>query len=416
MRNSDILKLGMINDKKETLRKISSDIKIFEEEHKNLVEKKEKLESEIGNVKTSEEKYDSLRLEVQELQRHEELNVGMEVVVKQRDSERNKNILKQIVREIEEISENLKEVTEDLDEKQTILEDKNDNDKMLKEKFKKILEDKNQFQEKIHFYERDVLHKQNEKHLLEEKINNLKIEKAQFAAQKEAIESEGREFAGAKIIARVSLEELRKRLEEAQLTIARLGTVNLKALEVYDEIKKAYEEVQLKVNTILAEKEEIIKVIEDIDKKKKKAFLQTLEQLNALFSRNFSQLSDKVIATLEPVDKEKLFESGVEMLIKVGKGKFFDTSSLSGGEKSLISLSLIFAIQEYKPYCFYIFDEIDAALDRRNSERLALLLKRYMNRGQYIIITHNDSLITESPTIYGVSMQDKISKVVSLEV
>lgn len=104
------------------------------------------------------------------------------------------------------------------------------------------------------------------------------------------------------------------------------------------------------------------------------------------------------------------------MLIKVGKGKYFDTNSLSGGEKSLISLSLIFAIQEYKPYCFYIFDEIDAALDRRNSERLAILLKRYMNKGQYIVITHNDSIITESPTIYGVSMQDKISKVVSLEI
>ena len=100
------------------------------------------------------------------------------------------------------------------------------------------------------------------------------------------------------------------------------------------------------------------------------------------------------------VDKEKLFESGVDMLIKVGKGKYFDTNSLSGGEKSLISLSLIFAIQEYKPYCFYTFDEIDAALDRRNSERLAGLLKRYMNQGQYIIITHNDSLITEAPVIF----------------
>ena len=166
----------------------------------------------------------------------------------------------------------------------------------------------------------------------------------------------------------------------------------------------------------MLEKQEILKVIEDIDKKKKKAFLETLSKINELFSRNFSQLSDKGIATLEPFDKEKLFDSGVEMLIKVGKGKYFDTHSLSGGEKSLISLALIFAIQEYRPYCFYIFDEIDAALDRRNSERLAGLLKRYINRGEYIIITHNDSLITEAPLIYGVSMQDKISRVISLQV
>ena len=105
----------------------------------------------------------------------------------------------------------------------------------------------------------------------------------------------------------------------------------------------------------------------------------------------------------EKNEKEKSLEEdneGIDMIIKVGKGKYFDTNSLSGGEKALISLSLIFAIQEYRPYCFYILDEIDAALDRRNSERLAGLLKKYMNKGQYIIITHNDSLITESPVIY----------------
>ena len=200
------------------------------------------------------------------------------------------------------------------------------------------------------------------------------------------------------------------------MLIARVGSVNLRALEVYENVKVEYDKVQEKVDIILLEKEEILKVIGDIDKKKRRVFAKTLEELNTLFSRNFSQLSTKGIASLEPVDPEDSLKGGIEMIIKVGKGKYFDTHSLSGGEQSLISLSLIFAIQEYKPYPFYIFDEIDAALDRRNSERLAALLKRYMNKGQYIIVTHNDSLITESPVIYGVSMQEKISKVVSLEV
>jgi chromosome segregation protein len=347
--------------------------------------------------------------------RHEEANVGMEVTLKQRDIERNKNIFKQIVRELEESSLALNELTKTIEDKQARLDEKTDQDTSLKERFKKTLEEKNAFQEKIHFYERDLMHKQNEKHLSEERTNNLKIERAQYLAQKEAIEQESKDLKEAKIL-RMTLEELRKKLDETLRIIQNIGTVNMKSLEVYDNIKQEYEKIQEKVDTIMREKEEILKVIEDIDKKKKKSFMQTLEQLNTLFSRNFSQLSDKGIATLEPVDKENLFEAGVEMLIKVGKGKYFDTNSLSGGEKSLISLSLIFAIQEYKPYSFYIFDEIDAALDRRNSERLAALLKRYMNQGQYIIITHNDSLITESPVIYGVTMQDKISKVVSLEV
>jgi len=77
---------------------------------------------------------------------------------------------------------------------------------------------------------------------------------------------------------------------------------------------------------------------------------------------------------------------------------------------------LIFAIQEYRPYSFYIFDEIDAALDKRNSERLSTIIKNYMKNAQYILITHNDSLITEATSIYGVSMQDGVSKVISLKV
>jgi len=81
-----------------------------------------------------------------------------------------------------------------------------------------------------------------------------------------------------------------------------------------------------------------------------------------------------------------------------------------------VALSLIFAIQELNPYCFYILDEIDAALDKRNSERLAGLLKKYMQKGQYIIITHNDEVILSADNLYGVSMHDGVSKIISMRV
>ena len=127
-------------------------------------------------------------------------------------------------------------------------------------------------------------------------------------------------------------------------------------------------------------------------------------------------MSAKGTVSLEPQDKKEVFNAGLDITIKVGVGKRFDVTSLSGGEQTLVALSLIFAIQEYNPYCFYIFDEIDAALDRRNSEKLAYLLKKHMRQGQYLIITHNDSIISESSNVlYGVSMQEGISKVLSLE-
>jgi chromosome segregation protein len=169
--------------------------------------------------------------------------------------------------------------------------------------------------------------------------------------------------------------------------------------------------------TIKKEKLEILNVIEDIDKKKKKVFVQTLTQVNELFSRNFSQLSVKGTVVLDPQNKKEMFDGGLDIIVKVGGGKSFDITSLSGGEQTLVALSLIFAIQEFRPYCLYIFDEIDAALDRRNSEKLSYLLKKYMKEGQYLIITHNDSIISDASSIlYGVSMQEGISKVLSLEI
>ena len=153
-----------------------------------------------------------------------------------------------------------------------------------------------------------------------------------------------------------------------------------------------------------------MKIIEEIDRKKKRTFMRTFKGINELFSSNFSNLYTKGKAYLEIENKDDIFSGGVNITIKLTKGKYFDVTSLSGGEQTLIALSLLFAIQEFKPYHFYIFDEIDAALDKRNSERLSSLLKKYMQSGQYIIVTHNDAIISDSNMLYGVSMHEGVSK------
>ncbi len=248
-RSQDTLRLELMEEKKEVLRKYTEETKTVDLEYHELIKKRDNLEEQVSSLKTSEEKFESLRLEVQEMERHDESSSSMEVTLKQRDLERNKNLIKQIARQAEEFSENLKEVSEKIDEKQALLDDKTDQDQVLKEKFRKALGEKNQYQEKIHLFERNLMHNQNEKHLSEEKINNLKIERAQFLAQKEAIEQESQEFKEGKIM-RLSIEELRKRLDETQGLILRIGSVNMKALEVYDNVKLEYEKVQEKVTKI----------------------------------------------------------------------------------------------------------------------------------------------------------------------
>ena len=93
-----------------------------------------------------------------------------------------------------------------------------------------------------------------------------------------------------------------------------------------------------------------------------------------------------------------------------------DIKSLSGGEKTMTALAFIFAIQEHEPASFYLLDEVDAALDKHNSQKLANLIAKYASKAQYIVISHNDSIITEAHQIYGVSMQDGISKILSLKI
>ena len=85
-------------------------------------------------------------------------------------------------------------------------------------------------------------------------------------------------------------------------------------------------------------------------------------------------------------------------------------------EKTMTALAFIFAIQEHEPASFYLLDEVDAALDKHNSQKLANLIAKYASKAQYIVISHNDSIITEAHQIYGVSMQDGISKILSLKI
>ena len=414
-RNIDLVKIQTISDKKQQLKRNIEEEKQFEIDLENFEKKKRDIEHKFSLTKISEEQYENLKLEVNEMQRTEERNLGSELTVKQRELERIRLAIKQNLRDKEEISESLKEIKEQFEEKQKIVSKKEEQAEVLKQKYQEMFNEKNKTQDKARALESEMLISQNEKRLYENEINNLMINKAQINARIETLMQELKEFQPVEFIP-ISLEKLQEKLQETEIILAKIGNVNLRALEVYDQIKQEYDKIKEKVEQLENEKQEILKAIEQIDRKKKKVFMETLEKINELFSTNFSQLSTKGIVILEPEDKKDVFNGGLDIIVKVGGGKYFDVTSLSGGEQTLVALSLIFAIQTYKPYSFYIFDEIDAALDRRNSEKLAYLLKKHMKQGQYLIITHNDSIISESSNVlYGVSMQEGISKVLSLQ-
>lgn len=116
-------------------------------------------------------------------------------------------------------------------------------------------------------------------------------------------------------------------------------------------------------------------------------------------------------------NEENPFEAGLRVRVRLTGNKFMDMRSLSGGEKSMTALAVLFAIQEYEPASFYILDEVDAALDKKNSEKLSALLKKYSDKAQYIVISHNDEVVSDADTLYGVHMDEHgASQVVSLKI
>lgn len=195
-----------------------------------------------------------------------------------------------------------------------------------------------------------------------------------------------------------------------------MTAVNMKALEIYEAVEKEYNSLIEKRESLIKEKTDVLTLMNEIETKKKENFMKTYTVANKNFERIFTTLFKKGQAYLELDNPESPFEDGLSIKVKITGTRFMDLKSLSGGEKTLTALSFIFAIQEYQPASFYILDEIDAALDKHNAETLARLIRAYSDRAQYIVISHNDSIIAEADTLFGISMSDGVSKVTSLRI
>jgi chromosome segregation protein len=414
-RQSDLIKIKNINDKETQIKLLHEKIDFSKNELKEINKKRETLENNFHEDSTLEERYETAKLEVQEISIRNKENLDSDIQYKQKELERAKISLKQLFRDKEDFEEETVIIKNALKDKEKELEMKKQKEESLRSKAEKFIKERDKLNQEQRIIDRELSVEKNKIHNIESYINNLRVDKARVDAQVQGLETDILEFPNIEII-RGHREQLVNRLKRTEETLLKIGSVNMRALEVYEEVKKEYDKIREKVDTIGNEKEKILKIINKIDIEKKKVFLKTFENLNNKFERNFSQISTKGQVYLELQNKKDPFNHGIDVILKTGHGKYFDIKSLSGGEKTMVALSLIFAIQELKPYCFYILDEIDAALDKRNASRLAEFLKKYAQKGQYVVISHNDEIITNASTLFGVSMHEGISKLTALKV
>lgn len=211
-----------------------------------------------------------------------------------------------------------------------------------------------------------------------------------------------------------SRRELEKRLKEAIRGMERLTPVNMKAIEEYDQFKKDLEVLEDRVEDLKKEKRRIETFIGEIEAKKREEFLTTLDQLSDEFNNVFQKLFEGGEANLELEEPENI-ESGLLIKAHPPNKEPHVLDSLSGGEKALTAIAFIFAVQKHYKSPIYVMDEIDASLDKTNSQRISNLLKEYSHQAQLIMVSHNQETVRMADRAYGVSINDGISKVLSID-
>jgi len=210
-------------------------------------------------------------------------------------------------------------------------------------------------------------------------------------------------------------EALRETVEVLRAKIERLGPVNLLALRELDELEERSTFLTAQRKDLVEALRALDTTIREIDATCTERFVDTFQQVNAVFTETFSNLFGGGTARLDLVDEDDPLESGIDITAQPPGKKNQSVQLLSGGEKALTALSLLLALFRIKPSPFCILDEVDAPLDDANVERLAGLVQAMTEHTQFVLVTHNRRTMARADILYGVTMEEPgVSKVVSV--
>ncbi|MBL4952652.1 chromosome segregation protein SMC [Neobacillus sp. YIM B02564] len=213
----------------------------------------------------------------------------------------------------------------------------------------------------------------------------------------------------------IPVEEARKKVKLIKLAIDELGNVNLGAIEEYERVSERYEFLIVQKTDLQEAKDTLFQVIDEMDEEMKKRFKQTFDGIREHFEPVFRALFGGGRADLILTEPEDILNTGVEIVAQPPGKKLQNLGLLSGGERALTAIALLFSILKVRPVPFCILDEVEAALDEANVQRFSQYLKRYSSETQFIVITHRKGTMEEADVLYGVTMQESgVSKMVSV--
>ena len=209
--------------------------------------------------------------------------------------------------------------------------------------------------------------------------------------------------------------EMKKEQSSIKDEIRKMGTVNVNAIEEYKEVSERYEFLKTQHDDLIKAEQSLMQIIQELDEGMRKQFACGFKDIQTEFDKAFKALFGGGHGTLELVEGEDILETGIRIIAQPPGKKLQNMMQLSGGEKSLTAIALLFAIQNLKPSPFCLLDEIEAALDDSNVDRFARYLHRLTKNTQFIVITHRRGTMNSADRLYGITMQEKgVSTLVSV--
>lgn len=371
-----------------------------EEVRQKLTEVKVELAGQEQSLKNKREKYERICFELnQTTKRLEEVTEDLALLANEMTSNDSGEFSLE-----EAAAEKVKEKAETLK--------KMDDCRAERLKSQNKLEDAERFVKELHRQHKQITNVLKDE---EVKLNRIDVELDSRLHQLNEEYQTSFEAAKASYQLTVPIDEARKKIKLIKLGIEELGTVNIGSIEQYERTAERYEFLSSQKNDLDEAKNTLYQVIEEMDEEMKKRFSDTFYQIREEFNHVFQSLFGGGKAELRLTDATDLLNTGVDIIAQPPGKKLQNLGLLSGGERSLTAIALLFSILKVRPVPFCVLDEVEAALDEANVHRFATYLRSYSEQTQFIVITHRKGTMEEADVLYGVTMQESgVSKLVSV--
>jgi chromosome segregation protein len=295
-------------------------------------------------------------------------------------------------------------------------EKKQEECRLLQSRIEELNEQKKETEELIR-------RKRAEKGQTEQRINELKIELSQVEVRQQDLVERVRDELQIELAAAyedytqqdVDWEAIKAEIADLRGKIERLGSVNIEAIEEQDALEKRHEFLSTQVQDLNSGRGQLQQLIMRLNNKSREKFQETFEEIRRHFQEIFRKLFGGGRADIMLEDAEDVLEAGIEVIAKPPGKETRSISLLSGGEKSMTALALLFAVFKAKPSPFCFLDEVDAALDEANNERFNMLIRDFQKDSQFIVITHAKRTMSMADVLFGITMQVRgVSKKISV--